>query len=91
MDSVLAQFTPAVIAIIVMVAIVGVFTGYMLRERKDPATKVTPLQIFGMCAFLLYFIAAVFKFLEFNEVTLSIILTFIGGETVGEFIKGKQK
>lgn len=72
-----------------MVFVVGTFTGYLIGYKRTGKLKITPLQVFGMCAFLLYFIAAVGKLLEFNEVTLSIIFTFIGGETVGEFIKGK--
>jgi len=87
----MTEFTPAIIAILVMVFVVGAFSGYMIGYRKSGKIKVTPLQVFGMCAFLLYFVAAVGSLLEFNEVTLSIIFTFIGGETVGEFIKGKQK
>lgn len=75
-----------------MALIVGAFGGYTLgRTKTFGDTKVSVLQIFGMCAFLLYFTGAVANLIEFNEVALSIILAFTSGETVGEAIKGVAK
>ena len=79
-------------AILIISLITGFYIGYVVgRTRTFGNTKLSPLQIFGMSIFIMYFAAAVANLQEFNDVTISIILTFIGSEAAGEFIKSKVK
>lgn len=82
---------PAVLAVGLMTFTVGVFAGVVLQKRKGQTSKLSELQMFGMLAFLLFFIADIAKLTEFDYPKIALTFSFILGEIAGEWIEKRRE